>query len=345
MKHQFVSKFTLVILAVLLVAATLTGCSTKDQSQNATYDIAPEEAGTYDVAEAEAAPNADGTTDETGLGGSASLTKPKDQRKIILNATLNLETTGFDNAVAGISAAVSKSGGYISTAKVGTDSSDAQFAHYTIRVPAEGYAQLLEDICTIATARSREETSEDITGQYVDVEARLKALKAQESRLLELMAEAGDLADLIVIQDQLTDVQYEIDRYASQKKTFDDLIAYSTITVYLAEVKTLTEPLPESYGQKIAHAFRESWRQFGAFFKQLGIVLVYALPLLLVVAVALAVIRPLVKRHRKKHPKKPYTPPPFVQGAPAAPQPTTPAEQPAEQPAEAPAAPQDTSTP
>ena len=86
------------------------------------------------------------------------------------------------------------------------------------------------------------ESTEDVTADYVDVEARLNSLEAQRQRLEELRAQAGNLEDLLAIENQLTQVQYQIESYTGQKRVLDDQITYSTVNVYLDEVKVLLPP-------------------------------------------------------------------------------------------------------
>ena len=72
---------------------------------------------------------------------------------------------------------------------------------------------------------SKQESTQDVTSAYVDVEARLKSLKLQEERLYAMMEQAGDLETLLAIQNQLTEVQYQIESYTAQQRTYDDLIS------------------------------------------------------------------------------------------------------------------------
>ena len=85
------------------------------------------------------------------------------------------------------------------------------------------------------------------------MEARLNSLEAQRQRLEELRAQAGNLEDLLAIENQLTQVQYQIESYTGQKRVLDDQITYSTVNVYLDEVKVLS-PTSTSFGSRIAAA-------------------------------------------------------------------------------------------
>ena len=61
-----------------------------------------------------------------------------------------------------------------------------------------------------------------------------------------MMEQAGDLETLLAIQNQLTEVQYQIESYTAQQRTYDDLISYSTVDVTVEEVKQITEKTVET---------------------------------------------------------------------------------------------------
>ena len=300
------TRFAFCLPVVCLALCLLVGCGSSSSSGHtdsaSVPAIAPagNDGGGYDA-------STEGMEEEV-LGGP-SLSAPQDGRQVILNATLNIEALDFEATCASIETAAEAAGGYIASAQVNADSYSysgyedyygSYGAYFSVRVPAENYGSFLSQVGDAGHVSSRNEYSEDITSAYVDLEARLTALRTQEARLLELMEEAGDLADLITIQDQLTEVQYEIESYMAQKNSYDDLVAYSTVDIYVYEVVEYTEPAPESYGERIQRAFAESWRTFATFWRELSIVLVYALPLLLVLAVIAAVVIFLSLRGRKK---------------------------------------------
>ena len=311
----------LLTLAVLFLLAGCTAASTDDgYTPNATpAPTAPAEAmpqeDTGGEAESQAALDG-GVEEETAEGPGLSL--PQDDRMVILNANLTIEALDFTSTCNAIEQATEQAGGYISYAQINTESSTmvGRDASFTIRVPVEHYTDFLAAAGEAGNITTRNESSDDVTSAYVDLEARLNSLRTQEARLLELMEQAGDLTDLLTIQDQLTDVQYEIESYTAQKNAYDQLIAYSTIDIYVYEVVELTQTPPESYLERIGRAFTESWANFANFFKELSIALVYILPALLVLAAIAVVIIVVVARSRKKHRGKQPVPPPAAENWP-----------------------------
>ena len=130
------------------------------------------------------------------------------------------------------------------------------------------------------------------------MQARLKALQAQEKRLLEMMEIAETVEDIITIEDKLTDVRYRIDSFQSSLNNWDRRVAYSTLNITVKEVQVYT---PEtvtkiSYGQELWRAFTGSLKNAGQFFKDLLVFLVSAIPTLVILAVLVLVFLPLLKK-------------------------------------------------
>ncbi len=322
--------------ALLLSAALLAGCGASGGAANSSAAMAPEDAkgaadyGDYDgeTAAAQDAGEAAGGGEASfgGEGGAPTLTPPQDGRKVIMNANVGMETLEFSASCTAIEKAIAAAGGYIAASELwGTDRDtndtvnpySSRSATFTARVPATAYTGFLTALGDAGTITSRTESSEDITQQYVDVEARLKALRTQEARLLDLMEQSASLKDLLEVQSQLTEVQYQIETYEGTKQAYDDLVAYSTVTIQLQEVREISETPPDTYGDRMDSAFRQSWQNFATFWQEFSIGFVYVLPGLLaivaIVVVVLLILRAVLRR-RKNHapqPLPPFPPPPY----------------------------------
>lgn len=91
---------------------------------------------------------------------------------------------------------------------------------------------------------SENETVQNVTTQYVDLQSRLKNLRTEQQRLLQLLSQAQNLSDTLTIQDKLTDVEGQIEKIEGQINQLDSQTAYSTVTVNLAS--TIPPPTPAS---------------------------------------------------------------------------------------------------
>ena len=296
MKHN--KHWLAAALAAALFAGLFTGCG---GSSGAT---ATSSAAIQEVAGAAMEDAANGTGSGAGVTDldSGALT-PQDSRKIIYNATLWLETKQFDQASADLLEAASQAGAYVqSSESSGSAEQGNRSVYYTLRVPAENYSEFLNAAAQAANLIRRSESSQDVTAEYVDLEARLASLEQQRQRLDELAAQAESLEDLLAIESQRSEVQYQIESYTGQRNVLQDQISYSTVDVYLDEVTELTPQSP-SFISRVGSAFRGSWNGFVSVVQELVIGLIYLLPFLVVAAVVIALVVLLARRAAKKRPQ------------------------------------------
>lgn len=234
---------------------------------------------------------------------------PQDGRKIIRNTSLTIETKAFNESVSLLKQAVSTAGGYVEYSSQYTGGR-TRSAEYICRVPADSYTVFLESVQGAGSVVRTEESTEDATAQYVDLEARLKSLRTQEERLLELMEESGSLEDLLAVQNQLMEVQYQIESYTGQMKALSNRIDYATVTVYLEEVEVYT-PVEPTFIQRIDNAFTDMLLNVQDGAEGLVLAVIYLIPLWIFAGVVVIVVVVIVKRRKKKQPKPvpPYYPP------------------------------------
>lgn len=256
----------------------------------------------YASAEKDAAPAA--VAEDAGMpsGDSNQVSELQDDRKIIYTASMDLEAVDYDATVNALTQAVQTVGGYVASSSQynsGSAENPIRNASYRFRVPADKYKDFLAEVNGAGNVTYQDESTEDVTTQYIDVEARLKSLRAQETRLMEMLNQAGELETLLAVQDQLTEVQYQIENYTAQQRTLDRLTAYSTVHVNVQEVKRITET-QNTFGQRISVAFRNSWIGFADGCQNLVIAIVYLLPSLLVLAVIVVVVLVIVRVATKK---------------------------------------------
>jgi hypothetical protein len=138
-----------------------------------------------------------------------------------------------------------------------------------------------------------------VTDEYFDIEARLRTLVTQETRLLELLRQSGDLSDLLQIERELTRVRTEIERLTGSIRRFDDLIDLATFSLWIYAVSDYTQPPATSYGSRLWQSIRGSARGVLAFFQNGLIVLVYVLPYLVFFGAVAFVVLKITRRKRK----------------------------------------------
>ena len=153
---------------------------------------------------------------DAGLGGETAPAEPSagdagevDPDKIIYSADVTVETTAFDEAVAGVADLIESYGGWIESSSVNDANyysrargyASSRSASYTLRVPSEKFAQLMSGLSDLGNVPYTHTYTENVTAQYYDVQARLTACRTQETRLLEMMEKAETVQELTYGQE------------------------------------------------------------------------------------------------------------------------------------------------
>ena len=322
-----VRKRTAAFAAALIMIVCLAGCGSSKSSDSA-YSRTDYEYGVYNSA-AESAPLAaeeaaydmayEGKTAASGAAGigNANTQAPSSadmSEKIIYNADVTLETTSFDEALERISAMVADLGGYLESSSVsGSNYSSiskgyagARSARFSIRVPAARFSDLIGTISDLGNVPYSNTYTRNVTTQYYDTQSRLDAYRVQEKRLLEMLAIAESVEDMLAIQRELTDVQYEIDSLTGTLRYYDNQVGYSTVNLSVNEVKEYTpEPTVRlTYWERMSKGFAESVHKTAEFFKELFLWFVTSLPWLVPLCAAAALLIALIRRHALKNPER-----------------------------------------
>ena len=185
-------------------------------------------------------------------------------------------------------------GGYFESASVyGGGSRDANArrrGEYVVRVPAERYDHFLSSTGQLGYVTSKSESSQDVGERYYDTEARLKTQRTKQERLLALLERSETMEDIIVLENALSEVEYQIEQYSSELNRYDALVGFSTFYVYLNEVGRVTEEVGEtaSLGQRMAAGVQASFLGLGQGFQDLLIWMSYNLVLVVILAVVIA---------------------------------------------------------
>ena len=276
-------------------------------STAAAYEAAPELA-TYSMADAggsaysaKSAVNTSGSTLLTsGNVESDTAARTADNAKIIYTAYLSIETKDYDWAYQQLNDTLSSVDGYLESSNEYTDSTDStRTLSLTLRVPEGSYDAFVDAAEQAGSVTSKSESADDVTTQYMDIEARLDNLTAQRTRLQELQASADDLTDLLQIESSLSDVQYQIESYQSQLNWYSQQVSYCTVNITLDEVETLTTGT--SFAARLADAAKNGWSNFTAGAQAVVVFLMGAWPAI-VIGAACGVVFYQVRHPRKKRP-------------------------------------------
>lgn len=292
-------KFTKVLallLAALLLTTVFAGCSSnsKDSYVGGSAEVAPGD-GIYD--------------------SNSSNTSVVTDRKLIRRISLNAETEDMDPLLSGIDAKVAALGGYVESREIRSGSRYAshkqnRYANLTVRIPAEKLDEFVSHVGDVSNVTSTSESSEDVTLNYVATESRMRALQAEEARLLALIDKAENLSELLQLEKRLTEVRSELEQVTSQLKLYDNLVDYGTVHLTISEVTQYTPTEEPGFWDRITTGFTESVKNLGVIMTELIIFFVCAIPYLVPLGVIAGVVLLIIKlaSKKKKLPKQPPFP-------------------------------------
>ena len=225
-------------------------------------------------------------------------------RKIIRDADLTLEVSAPAEVQRKISSIAESAGGFVVTSESKTrelgDGKQELEVNLVVRVPATQFASTLDQVRASGSRVVQEKISgQDVTEEFIDLEARVKTQKALEAQFLEIMKRAGKVEDALEVQRQIAEVRTEIEKLEGRKRFLENRASLSTITVSLKSPTALAVS-PSGFGRSIREAVVESIDLAGAivlFFIRSVIVLVPIFILLMLPAWLLA--RHFIRRARK----------------------------------------------
>lgn len=290
------------LMAVMLMMMTA-GCGNSSKmaaDERATVSSGAELDGEYSWDTDETADT--GVTSENGLEAQV-----ENGRKLIRTVSLSLETKEFDSVLTNLSTKTTELGGYIETSSVNGNSyshHSTRYASYVIRILADKLNEFVEVVSELGNVTQKNESVEDVTLRYIDVESHKKALETEQERLLELLSKAENIEEILTIESKLSDIRYEIENYESQLKTMDNQIDYSTVSVYIDEVERVTDTGEKGFFEEIKERFGNSLYIVARGIRGLVIGILGSLPILIVcggvIAVVVIVVRKILKKRNMR---------------------------------------------
>ncbi len=142
-----------------------------------------------------------------------------------------------------VMAAARAHGGQIAASNSYTGAGDIVSGNITIRVPSENFEEALSKLRKIGNVTAIDISSADVSGEYIDLESRLRHWRAQERVMLVLMDKTDTITDSITIQQQLSQIQMEIEQITGRLEYLKDHTTYSTLTVNISEPGAAPAPV------------------------------------------------------------------------------------------------------
>jgi hypothetical protein len=259
------------ILATLIIVA---GCS-RGAFEDAAEESAPSQrlmaqapqADGYAPAAGEAADMATSTTAAGNVAlAVAGASQGNPERYLIRNAWLTLETEDPRRTLESIQRSIQDAGGYVSNLSEAQNPYGNRQITLSVRVPESALDAALATLDSLGKVMNKRITTQDVTEEFVDLDARLRNMKRAEERILEHLDRTGDLEDIIKVEHELTRIRQQVEQMEGRLRFLDHRVRYSTIELAIQEKPKAQPVVPAatfSTGQVFSEAVRSlvAWSQ------------------------------------------------------------------------------------
>ena len=185
-------------------------------------------------------------------------------RKIIRNADITIEVPSTVEAQHQVTSIAESHDGFVVTseAKQRESNDPAQRTleiKLVVRVPSNQFGRAFDEIKKLAGNTPAEQvTSQDVTEDFIDLEARIKTQKALEVQFLEIMRQANKIADALEVQRQIAEVRTEIEKLEGRKRFLENRSSLSTINVNIQTPKPIITVTQTGFGHSLREAVSDS---------------------------------------------------------------------------------------
>jgi hypothetical protein len=177
------------------------------------------------------------------------------------NVTLHIVPSNFDDASAAIEKLATAHGGYVANLSASAQTGSARDVNVELRIPAKQAPAFVDAARKLGKVVEEARTTEEVTAEYVDLQARLKAAKAAEQRLVELLGNrTGKLSDVLEVERELTRVRSEIESMQGQANVILHQVNYATVKIELSEEYHETLRSDSSVWHKLRNAAVSGFR-------------------------------------------------------------------------------------
>jgi hypothetical protein len=253
-----------------------------------------------------------GKADADQAGTAAQVKLRVDERAIVYTGSIRVRVKDLDKAADSVTSMVTTAGGFVGGDKRSADGSDdgsGDEASLTLRIPAAKFAGVVDELAALGKQLSREISTEDVTEETLDLDARLASQRARVDSGRRLLAQAKSLTDLVMLEGELAKREADLASLEAKKRRLSDLTALSTITVTL--LGPLAEDEPET-DPGFLDGLKGGWNSLVASVQVLLVVVGALLPWLIALGVPAYGLVRLARWARRRRPG----PPPAVALAP-----------------------------
>lgn len=219
-------------------------------------------------------------------------------RRIIFDADIHLVVKKVADVEIEINKYLKQVDGYVAEASVDRTQGEELTGHWKVRVPVNKFDSFLDEVAKLGVAENRRQTAQDVTEEYVDLEAQIANKKRLEERIVALLKDVtGKIKDVLEVENKLSRVRGEIEQLEGRLRYLTNRTDFTTVSISAREEENYVPPAAPTFTNRIAQAWMGSVLALQTFGEQMAVSAVYVFPWL---AVAVAIAAPAFFYVRKR---------------------------------------------
>ena len=232
--------------------------------------------------------------DMSGAGNNEEIAP----QKIIRTISLSLSTRSFEEDLAKLNTALADQKGYVEYSDISADRGSRRYANLNLRIPKNNLDAYLQQVKGVGQTVSITESQEDVSERYSDTATRLQTQTTKMERLIDLLSKASRVEDILDIEREIADTQYQIDRLTGSLQGMDSRVDYSTVQLYMTEEVLTPSATQLSLMERIRLAVSDAWMVTLNFLEDFVILLSVTLPYLAVLVILILITRKIIRRKK-----------------------------------------------
>ncbi len=242
---------------------------------------------------------------EQAVSGTLGVLAARTDQKVITTAQLDIEVESgkFQNVFDQALLLANRYGGYIvsSNSQASGEEDSMKSGTVTLRLPVSDFSMAMGEARKLGEIKRQYITTEDVTAEYIDLEARITNSEANVRQLLGLLAKAKTVDEILQVQSVLTSAQAELEQLKGQQRYLDEHTSYSTLTMSIYETGVETTPAGEwGFVTALKDALHNIVEAINQIVRGLGWLIPTLVVIALVAFIVYLIVRRLARRSRER---------------------------------------------
>jgi len=228
-------------------------------------------------------------------------TTPILNRMIVRTGIMNIEVEQFDDTEKKVTETANKFSGYITNSSSNLNAGGKEHGSISVRIPSDKFEVFISEVSAFGKVMSQNISGNDVTEEYIDLEARQRTQKELENRLLQLLSEkTAKLTDVVEVEQKLSNVRENIERTEGRMKFLKDQSAFSTLTISLFEPSLLQTSSGGGFFYEIGEGFKRGIEGFTEVLSWLITFIISFSPLLVFLAILFFILKKYLRSKKLK---------------------------------------------